>query len=283
VRRQPWVAIPALVPSRGLPAFLDAYAPPLVVARLLGAFARQERLTAGELAPYVLAFAGVWLLGEVLWRIALVLVTRAEIRGLEALYIEAMDELLAKDLAFFQDNFAGSLTKRALGYARRFEDVFDVLFFSVSTNLIPLAFVAVVLWFYSPALIVVLIGMLAGTFALVFPLIRRRQRLVDLREAASNVMAGHLADSIANAEAVRAFAREPEEARVHTDNVMDLASKTKRSWDYQNLRIDTITAPMHVLTNTLGLIVALVASRGHRREPRDSASSRSATTRRPRG
>ncbi|HEV8395051.1 MAG TPA: ABC transporter ATP-binding protein [Vicinamibacterales bacterium] len=261
VRRQPWVAIPALV-LPGFARILDAYAPPLVVARLLGAFARQERLTAGELAPYVLAFAGVWLLGEVLWRIALVLVTRAEIRGLEALYIEAMDELLAKDLAFFQDNFAGSLTKRALGYARRFEDVFDVLFFSVSTNLIPLAFVAVVLWFYSPLLIVVLIGMLAGTFALVFPLIRRRQRLVDLREAASNVMAGHLADSIANAEAVRAFAREPEEARVHTDNVMDLASKTKRSWDYQNLRIDTITAPMHVLTNTLGLIIALVTSRG---------------------
>ena len=46
---------------------------------------------------------------------------------MEALYIEAMDELLAKDLSFFQDNFAGSLTKRALGYARRFEDVFDVL------------------------------------------------------------------------------------------------------------------------------------------------------------
>ena len=117
VRRQPWVAIPALV-LPGFARILDAYAPPLVVARLLGAFARQERLTAGELAPYVLAFAGVWLLGEVLWRIALVLVTRAEIRGLEALYVEAMDELLAKDLAFFQDNFAGSLTKRALGYAR---------------------------------------------------------------------------------------------------------------------------------------------------------------------
>ena len=65
---------------------------------------------------------------------------------MQALYIEAMDELLAKDLSFFHDNFAGSLTKRALGYARRFEAVFDVLCFSVSANLIPLAFVGVVLW-----------------------------------------------------------------------------------------------------------------------------------------
>ena len=50
---------------------------------------------------------------------------------------------------------------------------------------------------------------------MVFPLIRRRRRLVDVREAASNVLAGHVADSIANAEAVRAFAREPDEARIH--------------------------------------------------------------------
>src|SRR5687767_13368509 len=59
---------------------------------------------------------------------------RMEIRGMESLYIEAMDELLAKDVAFFHNNFAGSLTKRALGYAKRFEDVFDVLCFSLSAK-----------------------------------------------------------------------------------------------------------------------------------------------------
>jgi ATP-binding cassette subfamily B protein len=261
IRRRPAIAIPALL----LPGVADAlifYAPPLVVARLLGAFARDERLSAGELLPYLLTFAAVWLAGEAVWRIALLLMTRTEIRGMESLYIEAMDELLAKDLSFFHNNFAGSLTKRALGYARRFEDVFDVLCFSVSSNLIPLAFVAVVLWSYSPALILVLIGGLAATFAIVFPLIRRRRKLVDVRETASNVVSGHVADSIANAEAVRAFAREGDEARIHSRNVLDLGTKTLRSWDYQNLRIDSITAPMHVMTNTLGMVVALVVSGG---------------------
>ena len=161
--------------------------------------------------------------------------TRMEIRGMESLYIEAMDELLAKDLAF-HNNFAGSLTKRALGYARRFEDVFDVLCFSVSANLIPLVFAAIVLWSYSPLLILVLLGLMGATLAIVFPLIRRRQRLVNDRAAASNVLAGHVADSIANAETVRAFAREPDEARIHSRNVLDLGMKTMRSWDYQNLR-----------------------------------------------
>jgi ATP-binding cassette subfamily B protein len=66
-----------------------------------------------------------------------------------------------------------------------------------------------------------------------------------------------VADSISNAEAVRAFAREPEEARIHALNVEDYGSKALRSWDYQNLHVDTITAPMYALTNALGLLIAL--------------------------
>ncbi|HVH26178.1 MAG TPA: ABC transporter ATP-binding protein [Vicinamibacterales bacterium] len=256
LRRRPVIAVGALV----LPAVGDVltlYAPPLVVAKLLGAFARNEELTAADLAPYVAMFATLWLSGQIMWRVAVALIARVEIRGMEALYIEAMDELLAKDLAFFHNNYAGSLTKRALGYARRFEDVFDVLSFQLASTLLPLGFVGVVLWTYSPWLIVVLLGMLATTVAIVFPLIRRRRLLVDIRESASNVLAGHVADSITNAEAVRAFAREAHEARIHADNVGDYGTKTLRSWDYQNMRVDLVTSPMFVVTNTLGLIVAL--------------------------
>ncbi len=259
VRRRPGVCIPALL-LPGIGDVLVFYTPPLVIAKLLGAFARDERLTARELAPYVIAFAGLWLAGEVLWRIAAPFIARAEIRGIEALYVEAMDELLAKDLAFFHNNYAGSLTKRALGYARRFEDVFDVVCFQVVPNFLPLAFVSIVLWRYSPLLIAVLVIMLLATFALIVPRIRQRRRLVDLREEASNILAGHLADSIANAETVRAFARESDEARIHERNVRDFGDKTLRSWDYQNLHVDMITSPMYVLTNTLGLIVALATS-----------------------
>ena len=97
----------------GIGNMLVFFTPPLVVAKLLDRFDGGNRLSAAELTPYVLTFAGLWLAGEIVWRIAAVLLARAEVRGLEALYIEAMDELLAKDLAFFHDNFAGSLTKRA--------------------------------------------------------------------------------------------------------------------------------------------------------------------------
>src|SRR5919197_296626 len=260
IRRRPALAVPALLlPGAG--TVLVHYAPPLVIAKLLGAFARGEQLSSRQLAPYVLTFAAVWLAGEVLWRVGDCFIARVEIRGMEALYIEALDELIAKDLPFFHDNFAGSLTKRALGYARRFEDVFDVMCLQAAANAIPVVFVIAVLWTYSPALVVTLVALLVATLALVLPLIRRRARLVDIREAASNAMAGHVADSIANAETVRAFAREREEARIHALNVGDFGAKTLRSWDYQNLRVNTLTSPMYVATNTLGLMVALTVNR----------------------
>ena len=256
VRRRPALAIGSLL----LPAvgdILTLYAPPLLIAKLLGGFARNERFTTASLTPYVLAFAGFWLAGQACWRGAVAFIARIEIRSIEALYIEALDELLARDLSFFQNNYAGSLTKRALGYARRFEDVFDTLSFQVASTILPLGFVGVVLWRYSAWLVVLLMALLAGTFALVLPLIRRRRQLVDIREAASNVLAGHVADSISNAEAVRAFAREAEERSIHAQNVCDYGAKTLRSWDYQNTRVDMVTAPMYVLTNTVGLIAAL--------------------------
>ena len=256
LRRMPVMAVTCvLLPA--LADILNVYAPPLVIARLLGRYANHDVLALGDLAPYIAAFAGLWLTGQACWRLTTILLTRVEIRGLEALYIETMDELLAKDLTFFQNNYAGSLTKRALGFARRFEDVFDVVVFQISTSMLPLIFVSVVLWQYSPWLIVVLLGMLSLTVALLLPRVRQRRALVDVRETASNVLAGHLADSISNAEAVRAFAREQHEARIHEKNVRDYGAKTLISWDYQNFKVDMITSPMYVATNILGLVTAL--------------------------
>ena len=34
-------------------------------------------------------------------------------------------------------------------------------------------------------------------------------------------------------------------------------AKMLRSWHYQNTRVDIVTSPLYVMTNTLGLIVAI--------------------------
>ncbi len=254
--RHRWVALPALLlPALGNTALF--YVPPLVVARLAGRLADGGDRSFAALSPYLVVFVGALVVGEMCWRLGIHCLNRTDGRGIEDLYVSGMDALLAKDAAFFHDNFAGSLTKRLVSYAARFEEFVDTLSFSVVANVIPLLFASVVLWTYSPLLVAVLLGLIVVTAAVIAPLIGRRQTLVDQREAAWAKVSGSVADTIGNMDAVRAFGAERIEADGHRERVAEQRRLAIRSWDYANLRIDTIVAPLSILTLSLGLLVAI--------------------------
>lgn len=261
--RLKWLTAPAML----LPALGNIginYIAPLVVAKLIGRIAEDGGTGTRSVLPYVLGFAATLLLAEALWRIGLHCLNRLDARGIERLYVIGMDELFAKDAAFFHDNFAGSLTKRVLSFASRFEELVDTLTFSVVGSFVPLAFGSVVLWHYEPLLVVVLLAMITLTAFGVAPLIRRRQSLVREREEAIARVSGHVADSLMNIDTIRAFGAEEREAAEHRSRVAASRRLMLRSWDYGNLRIDTLVAPMSVLTNALGLFLAVaLAGRGH--------------------
>ncbi|KAK1185643.1 ABC transporter ATP-binding protein [Streptomyces sp. NBS 14/10] len=253
------------VPAMLLPALGNIginYIAPLIVAKLVARIAGDSDVSIGSTLPYVLGFVGVLLLAELLWRIGVHCLNRVDAYGIEHLYVVGMDELFAKDAAFFHDNFAGSLTKRVLSFASRFEQFIDTLAFSVMGSLVPLVFASVVLWSYDPLLVVGLLAMIALTALCVAPLIRRRQKLVDQREEAIARVAGHVADNLMNMDTVRAFAAEEREAAEHRSRVAESRRLSLRSWDYGNLRVDTLVAPMSVLTNTLGLLLAVALGGG---------------------
>ena len=253
------------VPAMLLPALGNTcifYVAPLIVAQLVGRLVGHGSVGIGAAMPYVLGFAGVLLFAEILWRIGIHCLNRLDGRGIENLYVIGMDELLAKDAAFFHDNFAGSLTKRVLSFASRFEDFADNLVFNIVGSLAPLVFASVVLWRYDPLLVVGLISLIVITGAGIAPLIRRRQRLVDQREEAIARVSGHVADSLMNMDTIRAFAAGDREAAEHRSRVADQRRKSVRSWDYANLRIDTLVAPVSVLTNVFGLLLALALGGG---------------------
>jgi ATP-binding cassette subfamily B protein len=179
---------------------------------------------------------------------------------MKRLYNQSMDFLFAKDQAFFNDNFAGSLTKKTIGYGRRYEDVMDTLFYSVISSLIPIIFAVIVLWHYSPWLVISLLSLLTLTALAIVPLVKRRQKLVASREVSSNTMAGNIADVMANMAIVRAFAKEKYESKRHNINVDTYMERTAKAWDYHVLRIDMVTSPLYVITNTVGLVIALALS-----------------------
>jgi ATP-binding cassette subfamily B protein len=253
------------VPAMLLPALGNTgifYIAPLIIAELAGRYAGRGPVGVGVAMPYVSGFAGVLLFSEVLWRIGIHCLNRLDGRGIENLYVIGMDELLAKDAAFFHANFAGSLTKRVLSFASRFENFADSLVFDVISSIIPLAFGSVVLWRFGPLLVAGLIGLIVITSVGVAPLIRRRQRLVDQREEAIARVSGHVADSLANMDTIRAFAAEDREAAEHRSRVAEQRRRSLLSWDYGNLRIDTLVAPMSVLTNVSGLLLAVALGAG---------------------
>jgi ATP-binding cassette subfamily B protein len=254
--RERSTALPAMI-LPGVGSIFVAYLPPLIIAAVLERFSTQ-RPDLHEMLPYLFAFGGVWLTGEILWRIGFYFLNRADSRGMRNLYAQAMQELAKKDISFFHNNFAGSLTKKALGYGRSFEGFMDTLTFNIVANLIPILFASVILWRMSPWLVLALIGLMGAVAALVIPLVKKRRRLVRLREDASNVMAGHVADAIGNMDAVQAFANEKHELKHHQHNLDDYIHKAVRSWDFHVLRIDTLISPLYVFINVVGLAVAIM-------------------------
>ncbi|MFF5107502.1 ABC transporter ATP-binding protein [Streptosporangium sp. NPDC000509] len=259
--RQWRVAVPALtLPALGNTCLF--YLAPLAVGAIVGRLSDGGDDDVAALMPYVLGFGATLLAGEVLWRVGIHFLNRTDARGVEWLGVMAMDRLLAKDAAFFHDNFAGSLTKRVLSFSGGFENFVDTLTFSIIAKVVPLAFASVVLWRYHPLLVFALLGLIVVTGLVIAPLIRRRQRLVDQREAAKVRVSGHIADVLANMETVRAFAAEEREAAKHRARVAEQRGLTLRSWDYANLRVDTVIAPLSILTSTLGLLLAITLRGG---------------------
>ncbi|HEY2003648.1 MAG TPA: ABC transporter ATP-binding protein [Candidatus Saccharimonadia bacterium] len=257
--RQIWrervTAIPGLI-LPGLGSIFSGYIPPLIIASILSKFGH-GRPTLHDIMPYLLYFAGAWYVGELIWRLGFWCINRTDSYAMRNLYIEAMEDLSHKDIGFFHNNFAGSLTKKALGYGKSFEGFMDTLSFNIFASLIPIIFAVIILWRFTPVLVLGLLGLMAVIGLILAPLIKHRTRLVHQRETASNRMAAHVADVIGNMDAVQAFAHEDFELAQHRRRVMDFAQIARRSWDYHNERIDMFISPLYVLTNVLGLALAI--------------------------
>lgn len=151
--RQFWIdkkySLSSIVLS-GVGNILVFYVPPLIIGRFLQKYSGQPIPELSALLPYLIGFAGFWLAGEVLWRLAFHMMIRAEINAIGRLSRDGLAQLLEKDLAFFHENFAGSLTKRTVAYGKNYEGIFDTFIFNVTSNIIPLIFIVYILWSFSP-------------------------------------------------------------------------------------------------------------------------------------
>ncbi len=237
-----------------LGTILIFYIPPLVIARII-ASEQMIDLTNGGI--YLLVFGSAWLVGEMLFRLAFFIIAKFEARALETLYQQALRELVYKDLSFFNNRFAGSITKNILAYARRFEGYYDTLTFGVLSQVGPMIFGLVVLGILSPVLSATLAAITLLVFFMVRPLIRRRSQLVKAREDKHAEMSGHVSDVIGNIAAVKAFGAETRELHTHEQHAKEYAKRAYTSWQYHNTRIDMLISPFYVAANVLALAIIM--------------------------
>ncbi len=202
-------------------------------------------------------FALSWFMGEMLWRLGIHCMIRLETMGIKNLYRQAFHELVHRDYHFFSNNFVGTITKQTIAYARNFEKFTDTMSFNVINNIIPTVFACIILWQYSPYIPLILLVCLAIVIVIALPIIRKRMVLVIARHDAQSRTSGMLSDSVTNILTVKSFAQEASEEKTFEACIDDAMIKWKRAADYQNLRFDTVISPMYVLTNALGLVIAL--------------------------
>ncbi len=244
-----------LMPALG--SILVFFVPPLIVAKLVNIFVAEGRIPLIILIKYVSLFGGLWILGEIFWRIGFHFLISLETKGINNLAKNAFNLLADRDYNFYINNFVGSLTKKSLAFSKNFETFTDTLVFNVVNNIFPFIFVIIVLWRYSPWIPIILIICLIIVIIIAVPIIRRRSKIVAERHVASSNMVGRLSDSLTNMLAVKSFAKEKQEYITYGKYVDEFTIKFKEAADYQNLKFDTKVSPLYVGTNVIGLIMAI--------------------------
>lgn len=252
-------SIPAMI-LPGIGATLIVYVPPLVIATVMTDFDGKLPADISQLLPYLLLLAISWFVGEVSWHIAYLLTAAYQTRVISRLNIYALNELIRRDAEFFNNNFTGSLTKRATVFAASYERFLDTLTFNIVGRLLPLIFAVVILWSISFYLVIFLVVLITTVIFAILPFLRKRLELTRIRESSNTRMTGHVADVIGNMSAVQTFAHEDFEAGQHKKHVDHFTGAMRQAWDYDTKRIHRTVFPANVLTNVLGLILAVLVT-----------------------
>lgn len=257
--KYPWqTTIAVLAPAIGNICIF--YIPTLLVAKIVNLFIEKQQISLSFTWHYIVAFGAIWLAGEALWRLGIFFLTRVEAKGINTLMQKSLTSLLDKDYGFFADNFVGTLTKKASAYARNYENIVDTISFNISSQIIPMIFAFYILWGYSPWIPAVLFFCVVLIVVIAIPIIKKRAKIVAERHDANSKLAGRLSDTVTNILTIKSFAKEKQELKIFTKYSNLYAQKFKEAVDFQNLRYDTIISPIYVITNTLGLVMAIYFS-----------------------
>ncbi|MBU1722000.1 ABC transporter ATP-binding protein/permease [Patescibacteria group bacterium] len=107
--------------------------------------ATDPSLVTATLFSLLLKMGGLYLTAWLLWRFIEVALSYAQIRTLESIFQTCFAYIHKHSVSFFQDQFIGSLVKKATRFTHAYEALQDTLIFSLTTNVFMVGTIIVVL------------------------------------------------------------------------------------------------------------------------------------------
>ncbi len=257
ILRKNWLtAVPYMI-LPGACVVMVQYVSPLIISKLLSGLSDGSVSTLEQSLPYVLSFGSVYIIGEMLMRVGLHFGHKHERDGLKQLSLEAIEDLMRQDLVFFENNFAGSLVKKAAQFASNYETFIDKVASNLLTIVFTLVFSSIILSQYSLWLVawLVLITIFAFVGARYF--ILQRLPIIVERNKLRTKAVGTLSDIVSNIFAVKSSANEKLELKQYRHQINGYLDLSYKSWQFWNWRYDMFISPVYALANMVGLGLAL--------------------------
>lgn len=243
------------------------FLPPLIVANIL------DRISAGDFTPgevwdsfgtQILLYASLTMLGGIfLWRLAIYILWKLEMRVTRDIHQRIFAHLLHQSSDFHDNRFGGSLVSQTNKFAGSYVRLMDTVVFQLIGLLVSFLFTFVILAPRVP-LIVLALFIFSSVFIAISIKMTQRVRMVNAKEAsAQNKQTGYLADAISNVSAVKSFARgsyEGERFAKATDNTMNLTNELMKVTLLRELFFSSSTTNLSVLALSLAVISAVSGS-----------------------
>lgn len=208
--------------------------------------------------PYIIGFIIAGGLGQLSAFWALTLVVRLEVKVRKHMEDRIYDHLLQQSLGFHSNSFSGSLVAMATRFSSSYISIADTLVFQGTTLIVQSVLAIVIIAFFSPLIAGAMLVWTVFYTWLNLHLTKRRIHLSHQAAAADSTITAHLADSMGNISAIKAFASEAREQEAYGTKTLERAIKKRAAW-MRAIKNGTATALMMIALQLLILVLSIYA------------------------
>lgn len=168
--------------------------------------------------PSFLWLAGLLIVSAIAWRISILAIWEAEIRGYKNLQRLCFRHITSQSMTFHSNKFAGSLVSATNKMCSSYMVFMDLCCFDILSIFISFFAVGFILGPKFPLLAVCILAVSLLFYTVVIFSFKKQQTHFDLSAKAGNMMSGRLSDTFTNIFSVKSFSNERYENKAYKNS-----------------------------------------------------------------